>query len=97
MSWLKRLLAGFADDTEPEPAYGDPLRIAEVTAVIDEMRAMFKADGGDLSLVGIDGGVVIVRLRGACASCEASSITVHKALEPRLRERLAWVESVRRG
>jgi Fe-S cluster biogenesis protein NfuA len=57
---------------------------------------MFRADGGDVDLVGVDGGVVVVRLQGACAACAASTQTLHQALEPRLRERLAWVEGVRR-
>jgi Fe-S cluster biogenesis protein NfuA len=95
MSWLGRFLAPFLGESEPGPPYGDPARLAEVMAVIDEMRPMFVADGGDIHLLGIDGGVVNVRLKGACASCAASAATVHQALEQRLRQRLAWVESVR--
>jgi Fe-S cluster biogenesis protein NfuA len=89
------LLGSFAPEAPLGPPYGDPARIAEVIGVIDEMRAMFRADGGDVHLVGVDGGIVVVRLQGACASCSASTVTLQQALEPRLRERLAWVEGVR--
>jgi Fe-S cluster biogenesis protein NfuA len=96
VNWLARLLHGFGAEAPLAPPYGDPGRIAEVTGVIDELRGMFQSDGGDVQLVGIDGGVVVLRLQGACAGCPASAVTLHQALEPRLRERCAWVESVRR-
>jgi Fe-S cluster biogenesis protein NfuA len=95
VSWLGRLLESFAGEAPLAPPYGDPTRIAEAAGVIDEMRAMFRADGGDVHLVGVDGDIVVVRLQGACASCGASTVTLQQALEPRLRERLAWVEGVR--
>jgi Fe-S cluster biogenesis protein NfuA len=98
MSWLDRLANawGAGDDSGgSEKIAGDPRRIAEVQAVLDELRPMIRADAGDIELVSIEDGWVTVRLRGACGSCHASDMTVHGALEPRLKSRFDWVAGVR--
>jgi Fe-S cluster biogenesis protein NfuA len=48
----------------------------EVQAVIDKIRPMLQADGGDVELVSVDNGVVKVRLQGACRGCPMSQITL---------------------
>jgi Fe-S cluster biogenesis protein NfuA len=98
MSWLDRLLGGWTPHEDDAPAAairGDPARVRAVLAVLDELRPMFRADAGDVDLVAVEDGWVEVRLRGACRSCHASDTTVYGALEPRLKERLAWVVGVR--
>lgn len=100
MSWLERLANAWrAPDSPPlengQSVAGDPDRIAEVQSVLAEMRPLFEADAGDVDLVSIDEGWVVVRLRGACRSCHASDMTLHAALEPRLKQRLSWVAGVR--
>ena len=37
-----------------------------VQAVLDQIRPSLQADGGDIELVGIEDGIVKVRLSGAC-------------------------------
>ena len=37
-----------------------------VKEVIEKIRPALQADGGDIELVGVEDGVVKVRLRGAC-------------------------------
>ena len=99
MSWLERLLSGWAPEgpREAAPVRGDPTRAREAQAVLDELRPMLQADAGDLDLVAVEDGWVEVRLRGACKSGHASDTTLHGALEPRLKARLAWVRGVRSG
>lgn len=97
MSWLERLLSGWKADEERAPPRGDPDQIREVTAILDEMRPMFAADGGEVHLVAIEDGWVVVDLRGACDGCASSDLSLNGALEPRLRERLAWVRGVRKS
>ncbi|MHC4262485.1 MAG: NifU family protein [Planctomycetota bacterium] len=70
----------------------DPARVGEVEKVLTELRPSVVADGGDIRLVGIDGGTVTVSLHGACRSCSASVLTLRGALEPRLAEALPWFE-----
>ena len=95
MSWLAGFLRSFRD--EPTEVRGDPERIAEVQAVLDELRPAIAADGGQISLESIEDGWVTLRLRGACSHCMVSDTTVHGAIEPRLKERHAWVVGVRAG
>ncbi len=69
-----------------------------VQEVIDEIRPMLQADGGDVELVDVtDQGVVKVRLTGACGGCPMSQITLSRGIESRLKASIpevARVESV---
>lgn len=66
-----------------------------VTDVVDEFRPYIRADGGDIELLGVDAdGTVRVRLKGACAGCPASFMTLQLGLEQRLRERVPVVRTV---
>lgn len=93
MRWLDRILRGARDETRV--ARGDPQRVRDVESVLAELRPYFRADLGDIELVAVDGDLVEVRLRGACETCVASDTTLRGALEPRLKERLPWVQGVR--
>lgn len=95
MSWLDRLLAGFGPGAEAPAPRGDPERVLAVTKVIDELAPMFRADGGEVRLVAVEDGWVVVSLRGACEHCSASDMSLFGALEPKLKERLDWVQGVR--
>merc|ERR1712118_607324 len=60
-----------------------PLDLTEenVELVLDRMRPYLIADGGNVALRDIDGGVVILELQGACGSCPSSSLTMKMGLE----------------
>lgn len=93
MSFLGRLFGGRARTEAPR---GDPGRIAEVEAVLEELRPALRLDGGDVRLVAVgEAGEVELELVGACHACAVRSLTIAGALEPRLRQRLDWVRSVR--
>ena len=66
----------------------------KVSAVIDEIRPLLQADGGDIELVGIEEGVVKVKLRGACACCPGAAMTLKMAVERRIKERVPEVVKV---
>jgi Fe-S cluster biogenesis protein NfuA len=66
----------------------------QVEAVINEIRPMLQADGGDIELVGVEGGVVKVKLRGACAGCPGAAMTLKMAVERRLKAKIPEVERV---
>jgi Fe-S cluster biogenesis protein NfuA len=91
MNWLDRFLAAWKADAEADaPPRGDPERVAEVQAVLSELRPMFEADGGDVKLVSVEDGRVRVRLVGACNHCSAVDLTVDGALKPKLSAALPW-------
>lgn len=94
MSFLSRLFKTSALESAPPPE-GDPVRIGEVEAILEELRPLFRADGGDMQLVRITpDGDVSVRLVGACGTCSLSSLTLRGALEPKLREQLGWFRAL---
>lgn len=66
----------------------------KVQEVINRIRPMLQADGGDVELVDIEGGVVKVRLKGACAGCPMSQMTLKNGIEKVLKEEVAGVVSV---
>ncbi len=67
---------------------------AEVARIIDSFRPFIQADGGDIDFVGIHDGIVRVRLRGACAGCPSSFMTLQMGIERALREKLPAVRAV---
>jgi len=66
----------------------------KVEAVIGEIRPMLQADGGDIEFVGLDHGVVQVRLRGACACCPGAQATLKMFVERRLKAKVPEVQRV---
>jgi len=51
-----------------------------------EIKPSLKKDGGDIELIDVDGNTVIVELRGTCATCVASEVTLKHYVESKLRE-----------
>jgi len=66
----------------------------EVEKVLDSIRPALQADGGDVELIDIDGGVVKVRLTGACGGCPMATMTLKGGIEAALKERIPAVERV---
>lgn len=66
----------------------------KVEAVINEIRPLLQADGGDIELVDVEDGVVKVRLHGACAGCPGAQMTLKMAVERRLKEQIPEVQRV---
>ena len=66
----------------------------QVQAALDKIRPMLQADGGDVELVDVEDGVVKVRLKGACAGCPMSQMTIKNGVERILKEQIPEVASV---
>ncbi|MDX2115185.1 MAG: NifU family protein [Planctomycetota bacterium] len=70
----------------PTGSTAAPLR-DRVARVIDRIRPAVQSDGGDVELVGVsEGGVVTVRLHGACVGCPSSQLTLRVGIEKNLRD-----------
>jgi Fe-S cluster biogenesis protein NfuA len=67
-----------------------------VEAVIQRIRPLLQADGGDIELVKFDEstGVVSVRLRGACSGCPGAAMTLKMGVERHMKERVPEVKEV---
>ena len=67
----------------------------KVQAVIDEIRPRLQADGGDIELVEVEeGGIVKVRLKGACVGCPGAQMTLQFGVQRLLQERVPEVTEV---
>lgn len=67
----------------------------KVEAVLDKVRPMLQADGGDVELVNItDKGIVQVRLTGACKGCPMSQMTLKNGIERVVLKEIPEVKGV---
>ena len=65
----------------------DPELLQTILKVIDnDIRPALNADGGDISVVSLDGNVLSVKLQGACACCPRANITLQSAVQATLRK-----------
>jgi NifU-like protein len=58
-------------------------------AIDKDISPAMEKDGGSIELVDIQGNEVLVRLKGRCASCASSQVTLKNLVEARLREYVA--------
>jgi Fe-S cluster biogenesis protein NfuA len=66
-----------------------------VDKVLSLIRPAVQSDGGDIEFVGITpGGVVQIRLLGACVGCPSSTITLKAGIERNLRAHVPEVQAV---
>ena len=65
-----------------------------VEKVIDKIRPVLQADGGNIELVDVVDGVVQVRLKGACAGCPGAQMTLKMGVEKALKEEIPEVKTV---
>ena len=66
----------------------------KVQSVLDNIRPSLRADGGDVELVDIKDGIVSVKLKGACAGCPMSTMTLKNGIERILRQELSDIKEV---
>ncbi|MBA7622477.1 Fe/S biogenesis protein NfuA [subsurface metagenome] len=66
----------------------------KVEQALAKIRPALQADGGDVELVDVDGGVVKVKLTGACASCPVATVTLKQGIERLLKEQITEVKEV---
>ncbi|MGA2265818.1 MAG: NifU family protein [Phycisphaerae bacterium] len=80
----------------PKPSNTNAGIRPQVQAVIDHIRPLLQADGGDIELVDVDesAGTVSVRLQGACHGCPSAAMTLKMGVERHLREKVPSVQKV---
>lgn len=58
----------------------------QVEEALDTIRPAIAMDGGNVEVLDIEGGVVTLRMMGACGGCPMSTMTLKRGIEQRLRE-----------
>ncbi|HUJ86217.1 MAG TPA: NifU family protein [Burkholderiales bacterium] len=67
----------------------------EIKTTLEEARKILLRDGGDLEFVALEGDVVVVRLKGACAGCPRAALDLKGVVEALLRRRHPAIREVR--
>ena len=57
-----------------------------VQSVLNRLRPLLQADGGDIELVDVQGNSAQVRLLGMCCGCPSAHMTLFMGVENALRE-----------
>ncbi len=86
---LKRKLAAERPEGSSIPATED------IKSTLEEARKILLRDGGDLEFVALEGDVVVVRLKGACAGCPRAALDLKGVVEALLRRRFPAIREVR--
>jgi Fe-S cluster biogenesis protein NfuA len=66
----------------------------KVELALAKIRPALQADGGDVELVGVEGGVVKLKLKGSCAGCPMSTMTLKQGIERMLKQQVPEVKEV---
>ena len=68
----------------------------KIEEILESIRPALKADGGDVEFLrfNADGGVVELRLLGACEDCPISMMTLKEGIEQRLKSGVPGVREV---
>jgi Fe-S cluster biogenesis protein NfuA len=66
----------------------------KVQNALAEIRPQIQADGGDIDLVAVENDTVKVRLRGACAGCPMSTLTLKQGVERLIKQKVPEIKTV---
>ncbi|MDR3156066.1 MAG: NifU family protein [Holosporaceae bacterium] len=59
--------------------------LEKIVNVVDvHIRPVLEADGGDISVISLENGVLSVKLQGACSRCPMASMTLKNMVEETL-------------
>jgi Fe-S cluster biogenesis protein NfuA len=65
-----------------------------VKQCLQEVRPQLQADGGDIELVGVEDGIVQVKLKGACQGCPMSDMTLQWGVINCIKKRVPEIKKV---
>ncbi len=66
----------------------------KVEKALKELRPNLQADGGDIELLGVENGIVKVKMKGACAGCPMSTMTLQWGVENFLKKKIPEIVKV---
>ncbi len=70
-------------------------QIQQIKATIDKIRYFLNKDGGDISFVCFEKGIVYVQMHGACQDCMFATADIEQLVEVILQEEVSGVVGVR--
>ncbi len=96
---MKAFLVSGEDIVQPSATDQNAPEATEVEARIKDIldtqiRPAVAMDGGDVVFVSFEGGVVNLKMQGACGGCPSATMTLKQGIESRLRHFVPEVRSV---
>ncbi|TVP73710.1 MAG: NifU family protein [Rhodobacteraceae bacterium] len=90
------VIEGEADAGHAEHDGPDAEIVGQIKELLDSrVRPAVAQDGGDITFHGFDRGVVYLTMKGACAGCPSSTMTLKMGIENLLRHYIPEVTEVR--
>ena len=65
-----------------------------VESVLNRIRPLMQADGGDIELVEVRGNSARVRLTGMCSGCPSAHLTLYVGVETALKDEISNFEQL---
>lgn len=86
---VEKTSAEAGQDGAGEDTLGANEEDSEVVGMIKELletriRPSIQEDGGDIEFRGFENGMVLLKLRGACRTCDSSTVTLKNGIESML-------------
>ena len=90
------VMEGAADDGHASHDGPDGAIVVQIKELLDtRVRPAVAQDGGDITFHGFERGVVYLHMKGACAGCPSSTMTLKMGIENLLRHYIPEVTEVR--
>ncbi|MBK9142842.1 MAG: NifU family protein [Candidatus Obscuribacterales bacterium] len=83
-----------SEKVEDAKTQADPGLKEKVEQILEKIRPMLMMDGGNIELVDVKDGEVLVHLVGACGMCPSSTMTLKMGVERAIREELPEIVRV---
>ena len=94
--WPRSTNGAAAPDHSTEVSEEDAQIVGQIKELLDSrVRPAVAQDGGDITFHGFDRGVVYLQMKGACAGCPSSTMTLKMGIENLLRHYIPEVTEVR--
>jgi NifU-like protein len=85
--WKKAADEKKADDTPLKKEMSFAQKVVKVQEIIEkDIRPMLERDGGSIEFIDLNQDIVVVKLKGRCASCPSSKVTIKNLVEKKLKE-----------
>jgi Fe-S cluster biogenesis protein NfuA len=90
------VMEGEAQDGHATQDGPDAVIVGQIKELLDtRVRPAVAQDGGDITFHGFDRGIVYLHMKGACAGCPSSTLTLKMGIENLLRHYIPEVTEVR--
>ena len=66
----------------------------QINKILDQMRPSIQMDGGDVCLDSVKGGIVTLKIKGACVGCPMARMTFEQGIGKMIQEKVKGVKEV---